>query len=129
MHYSSKVIELFYARKYFGDLEPGAGSILGKGYAGNERISMEIAIRVEEDCIVEARYRCPSCVVAIAAGSLACQMAAGMEIAAVKALTPATLLAGLGCIPEERRDRCTVAIQALRNAIDDYQMKRKDVEQ
>lgn len=82
---------------------------------------MQITLRVEQDHLAEIKFQCTTCVVAVACCSLTTELAKGLSVQAALNLTPTQLADQLGEIPEERMDRCVLAIQALHVAIRDYQ--------
>ena len=124
MGHSSKVLELFYERKNFGVLNPIPDGPVWEGRTSNARISMRVMIQVKNNLITEARYQCPTCVVAIAAGSQVTQLVVGMDVNEALNLSAADLADALGGIPAERHDRCSLAVAALRLALEDFQSKR-----
>jgi nitrogen fixation NifU-like protein len=122
MPYSSLVLQYFYARKGLGDVQDPDGI----GEASSERIYIRIAIRVSEDHIVEVKYRCPTCVVAIAACSALADRVENLTLEEAAHVSPDELSAMLGGIPKERYDRCILAVDALKRAINNYKVNRKD---
>jgi nitrogen fixation protein NifU and related proteins len=118
-HYSSKVLDHFWNPRNPGEVENPNG--IGKAEGG--RISMQITLRVEHDHIANVKFRCTTCIVAVACCSLTTELAKGLSLQEALKLTPDQLATQLVEIPEERLDRCVMAIQALDNAIRDYQTR------
>lgn len=117
--YSSKVLDHFWNPRNPGDVENPDG--IGKAEGG--RISMQITLRVEQNRIADVKFRCTTCIVAVACCSLTTELAKGRSIQEALDLTPTQIANNLAEIPEERMDRCVLAIEALDNAIRDYQTR------
>jgi NifU-like protein involved in Fe-S cluster formation len=119
--YSSQVLEHFFNPRNSGEIENPSG----EGYSGDpsERNYMRVTIRVENGAITEARFQSYTCLVAVAACSLLTVIVSGKIIEEAERITPEALATGLGGVPPERMDRCTLAIEALRNAIADYRKR------
>jgi NifU-like protein involved in Fe-S cluster formation len=121
-NYSSRVLEHFFNPRNPGEIELPSG----EGYSGSpsERNYMHLTIRVVDGVIMEARFQCYTCLVAVAACSFLTEIVKGKTPEEVERITPEAIAAGLGEVPPERMDRCVLAVEALRNAIADYR-KRK----
>jgi NifU-like protein involved in Fe-S cluster formation len=119
--YGSKVMEHFFNPKNPGEVENPSG----EGFSGDqsERIFMHFTIRVEDDRIIDAKFQCYTCVVAVAACSFLTEMIKGIKIEEAERISPETLASELGEIPPERMDRCCFAVKAMRNAIESYRNK------
>ena len=118
--YSSKVIQYFRNRKNVGEIEApdGVGTASGLG------VFMQITITVEDRRIVDAKFQSTTCAVAVAVCSLVTELAKQMTWEQIFNLSPSSLADQLGGIPEEKTDRCHLAIKALHNAILDYLTKQ-----
>jgi NifU-like protein involved in Fe-S cluster formation len=116
--YSSKVMEHFFNPRNTGELENPSG----EGYSGNpsERNYMRFTIRVEGGRIAEVRFQSYTCLVAVAACSFLTEMVKGKTLEEAESISPVVLASELGEVPLERFDRCTLAVEALSNAITDY---------
>ena len=119
-YYCSKVLDHFWNPRNPGEVENPDG--IGKAEGG--RISMQITLRVEQNRIADVKFRCTTCIVAVACCSLTTELVKGMSLEEALTLTPDQLANQLVEIPEERMDRCALAIQALDNAIRDYQTRQ-----
>ena len=120
--YSSLVLEHFFNPRNTGELEnPDAEGTSGEP---SGRLYIRITIRVENDRITGIRFQSYTCLVAVAACSFLTEMAMGKTLEEAQAVTPASLASGLGEVPEERMDRCELAVEALRNAINSYRAKK-----
>ncbi len=122
--YSSKVLNHFWSARNAGEVAApdGVGTAEGGG------VSMRITIRVEQDRIADARFRCSSCLVAVACCSQLTELARQMTLEQAVNFAPDRLALELGEIPEERMDRCELAVAALENAVRDYRSKKQKPE-
>lgn len=120
-NYTSRVLDHFYNPRNPGEIENPSG----EGFSGGpaERNYMHLTLRVENGVIAEARFQCYTCLVAVAALSYLTETVKGKTPGAAGRITPEDLAFGLGEVPPERKDRCQLAIEALRNALADYRKK------
>lgn len=117
--YSAQVIDHFARPRNLGRL-PEAN---GRGVAGDLRdgdVRIEIAIRVEGERIVAARFRTFGCSAAIAASSVATTLVEGKDTAVAAALTPERITAALGGLPPNRLYAPRLAADAVHRAIEDW---------
>ena len=122
--YSDIIIEHFMRPHNVGSIEGADG--FGKA-SGGEHCPEDLAhvwIRVKDGRIVEIRQKTRGCPVAIAASSITMTLAEGKTIEEALAITPETVAAQLGEVPERKLDSI-VAPQALCAAIEDYQSRRQ----
>lgn len=124
--YSSRVLEHFFNPRNVGEIENPSG----EGYSGGpaERNYMHVTIRVADGVITEVRFQCYTCLVAVAACSVLTEMVGGKTIEQAERIASEELASVLGEVPPERLDRCTLAIEALRNAVADYRKKSARVD-
>ena len=121
--YSSLVLEHFFNPRNTGELanpdaEGTSGDPSGRNY-------MRITLKVEGDRITDIGFQSYTCLVAVAACSFLTEMVKGKTMEEAESLTASTLATGLGEVPEERMDRCELAVEALQNAMKDYRARKK----
>jgi len=90
----------------------GVGSCDGPG---GDRTTFYI--RVREGVIGEITFQCVGCPPAIAAASLATELAKGLPLADAATITPATIITALGGIPENKRHVAAITANALADAV------------
>ncbi|MBI2863103.1 MAG: iron-sulfur cluster assembly scaffold protein [Chloroflexi bacterium] len=121
MPYSNVVLDHFFNPRHVGVLpSPDGYGVVG---APGEGDFVQMSIRAEEGKIVEARFRCFACPVAVAACDMAAQLLHAMSIKEARRLSPEELARALGGVPGEKMSRCRLALSAVKAALDDYEMR------
>ncbi len=87
---------------------------------------MQFTLRITRARIVAARFRCTNCLVAVACCEWLSELVRDMSLAQTLCITPDRLARELGEIPEERQDRCELAVAALVAAVQDHRSKKSD---
>ena len=77
-------------------------------------------LRIEGDLVREARFQTYGCGPSIAASSIATELVCDRSIEALGELTPETVEAALGGLPDDRRHAATMVVDALRSALRHY---------
>jgi nitrogen fixation NifU-like protein len=80
----------------------------------------EITVRIERNTLEDIKFRVYGCAGAIATASAVTVIAAGMEIQDALKLTDGDVVEFLGGLPERKQHCSLLALQALRQAINDY---------
>jgi nitrogen fixation NifU-like protein len=117
--YSSQVMDHFRYPRNVGRIEAPDGA----GTAIMGTLCAFITIRVAGDRIIEAKFQSSTCVVAIAACSVVTELIQRGPLADAARLSASTVANALGGIPPERMDRCSLAVMALHNALQDQRAK------
>ena len=122
MMYNDKVKEAFANPKNVGFIEDADG--VGKG--GNAACGdiMEISLKIEDDRIVDAKFRTFGCAAAIATSSTAPEMVKGMTIDEALNLTNAKVVEELEGLPPQKIHCSVLAEEAIKEAIEDYKKKQ-----
>ena len=84
-----------------------------------------ITLRIENDLIQEAKFKCMGCAVAIACSSMATEMVLGKSVAEAASISEQTVADALGGIPEYKMRCSNLAPEAIRQAIDDWRNKHR----
>jgi len=124
MAYGDKVIDHFENPRNMGSLDKGSDTV-GTGIVGAPECGdvMKLQIQVEEDRIVDAKFKTFGCGSAIASSSLATEWVKGMTIDEAHALKNTDIVEELGLPPV--KIHCSVlAEEAIKSAIEDYQSKQ-----
>jgi len=121
--FSETVIEYAYNPRNMGELRDanGVGKIMGT--CGD---TVQIQIRVADERIIESRFITDGCGTSIACGSMLTEMITGKTIEDARAITSEELLRSLDGLPEEHVHCSVLAVNVLREAIDDYRKSRSD---
>jgi nitrogen fixation NifU-like protein len=121
--YSDKVMEHFKNPRNMGVIEKPSGV----GKVGNPMCGdiMELQIKVEEDVIVDAKFRTFGCGAAIATSSMVTELIKGKSIDDALKITNKTVAEALDGLPKIKMHCSVLAEQALKAAIKDYLSKNK----
>jgi len=124
MHkYSEKVMDHFMNPRNAGDL-PDADA---KGVEGNPVCGdlMEIAIKVENDRIVDIRFKTFGCGSAIAVSSMITEMAKGKTLDEALKISKEMVANELGGLPPNKMHCSNLGSKALQKAIEQYRAKKE----
>lgn len=113
--YSSQVIDHFEHPRNVGELaSPSAFARVENPACGDV---MELALRVENGRVVEARYRTKGCVTAIACGSALTESITGRTVEETRSLRREELVSRLGGLTPETTHASHLAFDALQAAL------------
>jgi nitrogen fixation NifU-like protein len=121
--YNEKVIEVFKNPKNVGEIENADGV----GTVGNASCGdiMQISLKIENNIIVDAKFKTFGCTAAIATSSTATEMVKGMTIEEALKLTNKRVVEELGGLPAQKLHCSVLAEEAIKKAIEDYLSKTK----
>ena len=119
--YTEKVMEHFQNPRNVGEIADASGV----GTVGNAACGdiMKIYIKVEDDRIVDAKFKTFGCGAAIATSSMCTEMVKGKTIAEALAITRDQVAEELGGLPPVKMHCSNLAADALHAAIKEYQCK------
>lgn len=119
--YNEKVMDHFMNPHNVGDLENADGvGKYGSPVCGD---MMQIAIKVENDVITDARFKTFGCGSAIASSSIATDMIIGKTVDEALAISNKQIINELGGLPPAKVHCSVLADHAIKAAIYDYAMK------
>ena len=120
--YNEKVLDAFQNPKNVGEIENADGV----GLVGNESCGdiMQIFLKIENDIIVDAKFKTFGCAAAIATSSTATEMVKGMTVKEALELTNKKVVETLGGLPAQKIHCSVLAEEAIKKAIEDYQSKK-----
>lgn len=123
--YNEKVMEAFKNPKNVGEIE----NYDGLGKVGNASCGdiMQITLKIENDVIVDAKFKTFGCAAAIATSSTATQMVIGMTIEEALKLTNKKVVEELEGLPPQKIHCSVLAEEAIKAAIEDYQNRKKAI--
>ncbi|MGE5239699.1 MAG: Fe-S cluster assembly scaffold protein NifU [Chloroflexota bacterium] len=121
--YSAKVMDHFMNPRNVGEM-PDAD---GVGMEGNPTCgdAMEIFIKVENDRIVDAKFRTFGCGAAIAVSSMVTEMVKGKTLDEAMNISREAVSSALDGLPPQKMHCSNLGADALRKAIEDYRSKKK----
>ena len=119
--YTEKVMEHFANPRNVGEIENASGV----GLVGNAKCGdiMKFYIVIEDDIIVDIKFKTFGCGAAIASSSIATEMIKGMTIKEAEQLTNKNVIEELGGLPSAKIHCSVLAKEALTEAIKDYKEK------
>ena len=83
-----------------------------------------ITLRIENNIIVDIRFKCMGCAVAIACSSIATEMVRGKSVDEAYLITKHGVAEALGGIPDYKMICSNIAPDAIRKAIDDWKVQQ-----
>lgn len=121
--YSEKVMEHFRNPRNVGEI-PNADGI---GNVGNPVCGdiMRLYIKVEDNIIVDSKFKTFGCGAALATSSMVTELVKGKSVEEALKISNRAVAEALGGLPPIKMHCSLLAEQALRSAIDDY-MKKKE---
>ena len=121
--YNEKVLEVFKNPKNVGEIENPDGI----GTVGNETCGdiMQISLKIENDVIVDAKFKTFGCAAAIATSSTATEMIKGMTVEDALKVTNKRVIEVLGGLPAQKIHCSVLAEEAIKKAIEDYRAKKQ----
>ena len=121
--YNEKVMDAFKNPKNVGEIEnPDGIGTVGNASCGD---IMQISLRIENDVIVDAKFKTFGCAAAIATSSTATEMIKGMTIEEALKVTNKKVVECLGGLPSQKIHCSVLAEEAIKKAIDNY-LEKKD---
>lgn len=120
--YSEKVMDHFQHPRNVGEI-PDADGI---GVEGNARCGdiMKIWIKVENDRIVDVKFKTFGCAAAVATSSMITELVKGKTITEAEAITNRAVADALDGLPPIKMHCSNLAADALKAAIADYRSKK-----
>lgn len=119
--YNDKVIDHFTNPHNVGEFEhPDGEGTYGSPVCGD---MMKISIKVEDDVIIDAKFKTFGCGSAIASSSVATDMIIGKTVEEALKVTNKNVLDELGGLPPIKVHCSVLADHAIKSAIYDYAMK------
>ena len=122
--YSDKVMDHFTNPRNVGELENPDGV----GEVGNARCGdiMRIYLKVENDVIVDVKFKIFGCGAAIASSSMATELIKGKTIDEALLITNKAVTQALDGLPPVKLHCSVLAEEAIQKAINDYKEKQKN---
>ena len=118
MEYSQKVMEHFANPHNVGEIEDANGI----GEIGNAKCGdiMKMFLKIENDIIVDVKFKTYGCASAIATSSIATDMIKGQPLSEALKLTNKAVVEALDGLPTVKIHCSVLAEQAIKAAIADY---------
>ncbi len=121
MQYSEKVMDHFTHPRNVGEIEDASGV----GTVGNAKCGdiMKMYLKIEDDVIVDVKFKTFGCGAAIATSSMATELVKGKTIREALALTNSAVVEALEGLPPVKIHCSVLAEEAIKAALADYYTK------
>jgi len=120
--YSEKVMDHFLHPRNCGEISEANGiGTVGNVICGDV---MKMYLKIENDIIVDAKFKTMGCGAAIATSSIVTEMVKGKTIAEALQISNKAVAEALGGLPPIKMHCSVLAEEALRSALKDYYQKR-----
>ena len=121
MQYSEKVMDHFMHPRNVGEIENADGV----GTVGNAKCGdiMRIYIKIEDDVIVDCKFKTFGCGAAIATSSMATELIKGKTVSEALSLTNSAVVEALEGLPAVKVHCSVLAEEAVKSALADYYTK------
>ena len=120
--YNEKVMDAFKNPKNVGEIENYDGiGVVGNASCGD---IMQITIKVENNFIVDAKFKTFGCAAAVATSSTATDMVIGMTLEQALEVTNKKVVEVLEGLPPQKIHCSVLAEEAIKKAIEDYMAKK-----
>ena len=118
MNYSAKVMDHFTNPRNVGEIENADGV----GTVGNAKCGdiMKMYLKIEDDVIVDCKFKTFGCGAAIATSSMATELVKGHTVEEALKLTNSAVVEALEGLPPVKVHCSVLAEEAVRSAIADY---------
>jgi nitrogen fixation NifU-like protein len=121
MQYSEKVMDHFTHPRNVGEIEDASGV----GQVGNAKCGdiMKMYLKIEDDVIVDVKFKTFGCGAAIATSSMATELIKGKTVAEALKLTNSAVVEALEGLPPVKIHCSVLAEEAIKSALADYYTK------
>jgi nitrogen fixation NifU-like protein len=121
LNYSDKVMDHFLHPRNTGEIPDASGvGTVGNPVCGDV---MKMYLKVENDIIVDAKFKTYGCGAAVATSSMVTEMVKGKTIDEALKISNKAVAEALGGLPAVKLHCSVLAEQALRSALADYYRK------
>lgn len=119
--YSEKVMDHFSNPRNVGEIEDADGV----GQVGNPKCGdiMKMYLKIENNIIVDAKFKTFGCGAAVATSSMATELVKGKSVEEALKITNQAVAEALDGLPPVKMHCSNLAEEAIRSAIEDYQRR------
>ncbi len=123
--YNQKVIDHFSNPRNVGEIENADGV----GQVGNASCGdiMRISLKIQNDVIVDAKFKTFGCGAAVATSSMATEMIIGLTVDEALKVSNKAVLEALDGLPPVKIHCSVLAEEAVMAAIEDYKKRNKKI--
>jgi len=122
--YSDKVMDHFINPRNMGEIENATTvSDVGNPACGD---MMRLYLKIENDIIVDAKFKTFGCGAAIASSSMLTELLKGKSVEEARKISNEAVVEALGGLPPVKIHCSVMAEEALAKALDDYLARKKN---
>ena len=122
-NYTEKVMEFFMNPRNVGEIKDADGvGTVGNPVCGDV---MRLYLKIEDNKIVDAKFKTFGCVAAISTSSMVTELIKGKTVDEALEITNKAVTQALGGLPKKKLHCSVLAEQALKEAIKDFKEKEK----
>jgi len=121
--YNEKIQKLFDNQKHVGEMKDA--DAVGQTMNSPCGDAMKIFIKVEDNKIVDAKFKTYGCVAAIVSSEALCESVIGKTLEEAKKMKGEDIILKIGGLPQLKMHCAALCTEALQNAIKEYEEKRK----
>ena len=122
-NYTEKVMDFFMNPRNVGEIKDADGvGTVGNPVCGDV---MRLYLKIEDNKIVDAKFKTFGCVAAISTSSMVTELIKGKTVDEALELTNKAVTQALGGLPKKKLHCSVLAEQALKEAIKDFKEKEK----
>ncbi len=121
--YNKKIQELFDNQKHVGEMKDA--DAIGQTMNSPCGDAMKIFIKVEDNKIVNAKFKTYGCVAAIVSSEALCESIIGKTLEEAKKLKGEDIITKIGGLPQLKMHCASLCTEALQEAIKAYEKKHK----
>lgn len=110
--YSEQVLDHFRNPRHAGKLDDATAIVQASNPVCGDLV--ELAVRLDGECIREARFLCRGCTTSIACGSWLAEWLTGKELAHLRSISAEEISAALGGLPPATFHGAQLAAEAMR---------------
>ncbi|MBE5745830.1 MAG: iron-sulfur cluster assembly scaffold protein [Clostridiales bacterium] len=124
--YSKKVLDIFKQPKNVGLIKNASGT----GQVGNMKCGdiMKIYLKIEDEKVIDAKFKTFGCVAAIVSTDIACDKIKGKTIEEALQISNEDILKEMGEVPTNKIHCSILAKEAIEEAVKDYRKKQEKLE-
>ena len=122
-NYTEKVMDFFMNPRNVGEIKDANGvGTVGNPVCGDV---MRLYLKIEDNKIVDAKFKTFGCVAAISTSSMVTELIKGKTVDEALEITNKAVTQALGGLPKKKLHCSVLAEQALKEAIKDFKEKEK----
>lgn len=121
--YNETILDHFKNPRHIGDIEdPDGSAVVGDPNCGDH---IRLSLKIQDDKIVDIRYKVFGCAAAIATTSILSELALNKDLDHALMITDDDVIEAAGGVPARKAHCSLLGVMGLQAALTDYFMKRE----